>query len=157
MGDYMFIDVNKIDYNGISFNEDVLFNEDKYKSSLIRELKQVHIDGKINCNYDDNLEIHMNINGIMIVNDSYTNELIDYPFNIDLDEELENYPINEQNLLDLKEILWQNIVLEVPIRTSKSKKIETKSGDGWSIIDENSKKEDPRLDAFKALLEKGKE
>ena len=154
----MYIDINKIDYKGINFNEDVEFVEDKYEYKLFKELKDVHINGKICCNYDDNLEISMNIKGIMIINDSYTNELIDYPFNIDLDEELEDYPTNEQNLLDLKEILWQNIVLEVPISISKSKKIENTSGDGWSIIDENSKKEDPRLDAFRALLEKeGKE
>ena len=153
----MFIDVNKIDYNGINFDCDVEFIENQYKSNLIKELKQVHINGKINCNYDENIEIKMNIKGLMVINDSYTNELIDYPFDINLDEELENYPTNEQNLLDLKEILWQNIVLEVPIRTSEKEKMQSLSGDGWSIKDENSKKEDPRLDVFKALLEKGKE
>ena len=147
----MFIDTNKVDYDGLYFDEDVKFFEDKYEFKLFKDLKNVHINGKIFCNYNDNLEINMIISGIMVLNDSCTNELIDYPFNIDLNEELEEFPINEQNLLDLKEILWQNIVLEVPIRTSKSNKIETISGDGWSILDENSKKEDPRLDAFKAL------
>ena len=150
----MFLDINQIDSHGKYFDEEVVFEKDKFNSKLINDLKNVHINGKIFCNNLDELKINMNINGIMILNDSNTNELIDYPFNIDLDENLEDYPKNEQNLLDLKEFLWQNIVLEVPIRTSKSKKVETLKGDGWCLRDENSPKEDPRLDVFKALLEK---
>ena len=64
---------------------------------------------------------------------------------------------NMQNNLDLKEILWQNIVLEVPIRASKTAEVEIKKGEGWEMKDEFSKKEESGLECFKALLDEGKE
>ena len=57
------------------------------------------------------------------------------------------------------DVLWQNIVLEVPISIKKDpdKKYDL-HGDGWELVDEESKKVDPRLAPLLELLEKeGKE
>ena len=62
-----------------------------------------------------------------------------------------------QNSLDLEEVLWQNIVLEVPIRVTKTDKTNKTKGDGWELYDEFSKKDDPRLECFRTLLDEGKE
>ena len=66
---------------------------------------------------------------------------------------------NELKTLDIMDILWQNIVLEVPISYRKDpNKTYSLSGDGWELVDEERKKLDPRLAPLLELLEKeGKE
>ena len=57
------------------------------------------------------------------------------------------------------DILWQNIVLEVPIsfRKDPNQKI-SMSGEGWELVDEEKKVVDPRLAPLLGLLDKeGKE
>ena len=56
------------------------------------------------------------------------------------------------------DIVWQNIVLEVPISYStKSLDEVNKSGDGWELVDENEKKMDPRLAPLLELLDTERE
>ncbi|MBR1417074.1 MAG: hypothetical protein IJ572_04580 [Bacilli bacterium] len=63
---------------------------------------------------------------------------------------------NTQNSLDLKEILWQNIVLEVPLAFSEITKPLCTKGDGWELKSEEDIV-DPRLQGFRDLLDKEKE
>lgn len=102
----------------------------------------------------------------MLLLDAVTLEEIDYPFEIHIEEiinenneSFEEYSLNLANSLDIMSFLWQNIVLEVPIRVVKdeNKNISLK-GEGWELIDENTKKIDPSLSPFATLLESdGKE
>ena len=56
------------------------------------------------------------------------------------------------------DILWQNIVLEVPISYSTKNFADVKSsGEGWELVDENEKKIDPRLAPLLELLDKERE
>ena len=98
----------------------------------------------------------LNLNAISL-------EPIDYPFNIEISEVLgedddENVQ-NEPKKLDIMDILWQNIVLEVPISVRKDPdKKYNLSGDGWELVDEEKEKLDPRLAPLLELLDKnGKE
>ena len=44
------------------------------------------------------------------------------------------YNINNNFYLDLSDILWENIVLEIPIKVVKEGvQLETSSGKGWSV------------------------
>ena len=52
--------------------------------------------------------------------DSVTLEPITYDFSFTINDNLVDYLENSENLLDIKEFLWQNIVLEMPIRYTKS-------------------------------------
>jgi uncharacterized protein len=101
----------------------------------------------------------------MTLIDSVTLEDINHPINIEIQEE---YNINDQyfaeyykksqNILDIMAILWENIVLEVPMRATNSKDINL-SGEGWSMGSDkiNEDKIDPRLAKLAELLDKGKE
>ena len=62
---------------------------------------------------------------------------------------------NELTPLEIMDIFWQNIVLEVPIsfRKNHDEKVEM-SGEGWELVDEDKKKLDPRLAPLLELLEK---
>ena len=99
--------------------------------------------------------------GEMILVDSNSAELINYPFSCEINEILEedkkyseNLRSNNQNSLDLKEILWQNIVLEVPLNFSKTDKVSITKGEGWEL---KSESEVNQNNVFKDLLDIGKE
>ena len=144
-------------------SEEYNFTEDYYKNTNIKGLPKVHFDGKLYYDYDNNIRINGVCNGIMILSDVITLDDIEYPFEFEIDyildennEEIKEYFKKMQNTLDIMGILWQNIVLEVPMRITKSDINDIKtSGDGWELIDENEEKEeiDPRLAKLTELLD----
>lgn len=160
----MEFDLNKITEQGILIDTIISFDEEYLRVSEIKKLDNVHVSGRIYYSLTKEVIFAGNVNGNMTLVDGYSGDLIDYPFNIDLDEILANFSNEDekmgkkpQNSLDLKEVLWENIVLEVPIVVSKDNKVKTKKGEFWEVRDENSKKDDPRLECFRTLLDEGKE
>lgn len=160
----MEFDLNKITEQGILIDTIISFDEEYLRVSEIKKLDNVHVSGRIYYSLTKEVIFAGNVNGNMTLVDDYSGDLIDYPFNIDLDEILANFSNEDEkmgkkpkNSLDLKEVLWENIVLEVPIVVSKDNKVKTKKGEFWEVRDENSKKDDPRLECFRTLLDEGKE
>ena len=160
----MEFDLNKITEQGILIDTIISFDEEYLRVSEIKKLDNVHVSGRIYYSLTKEVIFAGNVNGNMTLVDVYSGDLIDYPFNIDLDEILANFSNEDEkmgkkpkNSLDLKEVLWENIVLEVPIVVSKDNKVKTKKGEFWEVRDENSKKDDPRLECFRTLLDEGKE
>ena len=96
----------------------------------------------------------------MFIEDSITLEIVPYDFEIHIEEKLddliENYQEcykTRQNVLDLIEVLWQNIVLEVPISYTKVTDAKLK-GNGWELQTQEKRLDiDPRLEKLKDLLE----
>lgn len=160
----MEFDLNKITEQGILIDTIISFDEEYLRVSEIKKLDNAHVSGRIYYSLTKEVIFAGNVNGNMTLVDGYSGDLIDYPFNIDLDEILADFSNEDekmgkkpQNSLDLKEVLWENIVLEVPIVVSKDNKVKTKKGEFWEVRDENSKKDDPRLECFRTLLDEGKE
>ena len=160
----MEFDLNKITEQGILIDTIISFDEEYLRVSEIKKLDNVHVSGRIYYSLTKEVIFAGNVNGNMTLVDGYSGDLIDYPFNIDLDEILADFSNEDekmgkkpQNSLDLKEVLWENIVLEVPIVVSKDNEVKTKKGEFWEVRDENSKKDDPRLECFRTLLDEGKE
>ena len=160
----MEFDLNKITEQGILIDTIISFDEEYLRVSEIKKLDNVHVSGRIYYSLTKEVIFAGNVNGNMTLVDGYSGDLIDYPFNIDLDEILAHFSNGDEkmgkkpkNSLDLKEVLWENIVLEVPIVVSKDNKVKTKKGEFWEVRDENSKKDDPRLECFRTLLDEGKE
>ena len=73
-----------------------------------------------------------------------------------IDDVIPQNCINEQNMLDIMELLWQNIVLEVPISITKEKDAHL-SGEGWELNNNKEDNIDPRLAELSKLLDEGKE
>ena len=160
----MGFDLNKITEQGILIDTIISFDEEYLRVSEIKKLDNVHVSGRIYYSLTKEVIFAGHVNGNMTLVDGYSGDLIDYPFNINLDEILANFSNEDEkvgkkpkNSLDLKEVLWENIVLEVPIVVSKDNKVKTKKGEFWEVRDENSKKDDPRLECFRTLLDEGKE
>lgn len=157
----MFINLNTINESGIIIDQDLLFNEDIYKTALIKGLERVHVKGKVYYSTTKEVLFNGKVEGDMLLIDSNSSELVNYPFSCEINEILEEdknfneeLRSNNQNSLDLKEILWQNIVLEVPLNFSKTDKVSITKGDGWELKSED---EVSQNNPFKDLLDKGKE
>jgi len=158
----MFIDLSKIDEKGINIDDVVSFNEDYIKNTPIKKLDDIKVKGRAYYSVTNEIVFDCHVEGIMVLEDSITLEPINYPISIDIKEILgdntEEFNKNEAKTLDIIDILWQNIVLEVPIsvRANPDKKYDLK-GEGWELISED-KNENQSLAPLLELLEKeGKE
>ena len=60
-----------------------------------------------------------------------------------------------KNTLDILAILWENIVLEVPLQFTKVEDFSKFRGDGWKLVSENELTESNN--PFSELLDKMKE
>ena len=71
--------------------------------------------------------------------DSISLEEIEVPINTDFSDFLEEIWKKDENKLDIFEFLWENIVLEVPLRFTKVKDLSKFHGDGWRLISEEER------------------
>ncbi|NMA50601.1 MAG: hypothetical protein GX951_01985 [Mollicutes bacterium] len=149
----MKIDLNELNYKDkIEVNEMFSYEEEYLKLSNIIKLDNVKVKGYIYQNEAEEYLSKVLVKGTLILPDSITLEPIEKPFEIKLDEVIDEVVENNQNTLDLKEYLWENIVLEVPIRFTKSDAKNLK-GNNWQVIEENYI--DPRLEKLKELYKGG--
>jgi uncharacterized metal-binding protein YceD (DUF177 family) len=159
----MFVDLAKVDEKGIVIDDVVSFGEEYIKKTPIQKLDNVKVTGRVYYSVTNEVVMDVKVEGVMVLLDSMDLEPIDYPLNIEINEVLseddDEKDQKELKTLDIMDILWQNIVLEVPISVRKDpdKKYHLE-GDGWELVDDESKKVDPRLAPLLELLEKeGKE
>lgn len=160
----MNIDLTKLNTSGqIIIDEVLTYDKECYKNTSIVELKPVKVSGKIFYNISDEIELDMDVEGVMILSDSITLDPINYPYSFHINEiinetneEIKDYYKNSKNTLDIMPILWQNIVLEVPISITNNEDAHL-SGEGWTLKNEDEKNIDPRLAELTKLLDEGKE
>ena len=145
-GGNMIINLAELNYKDkITIDEYLAFPSEYFAKTNILSLENIHAIGFIKQNAINEVVINLKVSGIMYLPDSVTLEKIPYNLDIDIDETLEEMQ-NPQNTIDIMEFLWQNIVLEVPIRYTKSDADNLK-GDNWKVINEDEEEEkiDPRL------------
>lgn len=154
----------KINLNKLPINIDGFYEipEDFLINTSIVKLSAIKANGIIKVNSIDEIELNLDVNGEMVLKDAITNELVNYPFSFqieeNLDENIENcakYFEKSQNTLDIIEILWENIVLEVPISFTNSSGIHL-SGKGWELnSDKKDGNIDPRFEKLNELFKGG--
>ncbi len=110
------------------------YNVPLEKNKDIIELKPVKVKGDISLNSDGDYYCNLLCNGEMLINDSISLDEVWYPFSFTIDENIDDLERNEEKFLDIIQILWQNIVLEVPLRYSVVEDIEKYQGDGWKLV-----------------------
>lgn len=149
----MFVNLEEINSNV----KDELIVEEKVKiedtfldGTSIKKLENLKLKAIIFRNSADETILSGTLSGNMHLEDSISLDDIVYPFSIELEEILEN----EANTIDILPILWQNIVLEVPLRYTNVSDLSNYSGDGWKLISEEEVKSN---NPFLELKEKFKE
>ncbi len=161
----MNINLSKIPETGLIVDEKIELNKDLYEKTEIEEIKNLSIKGSVRYDYEGILNLNLEAQGIFILPDALTLEPIDYPFTSQIDEKIENieeycgsFYEKSKNSLDISEILWENIVLEIPISVTNHKSEDLLlKGNGWELVNENKEEIDPRLAKLKELLDEGKE
>ncbi len=100
----------------IVIDETLNYDSDYLKNTEILKLDNVKVKGEITKDYENNNLITLNVKGEMLITDAITCQEVPYQFEIEIEENLEN----SLKTLDLIEFLWHYIVLEIPIRYTKS-------------------------------------
>ena len=110
------------------------FCKDELSSTNIISLDNVSINGSITKEFDD-FSLNLTVSGVMVLPCSLTLKPTNHEFSIEIEEVLgENYK-NNQNSLDIFPIIWENILMEIPIRIVNEDVSDIKlSGDGWKLI-----------------------
>ena len=154
-----------------TFKEKVEFEKDfiKEQQSLL-DLKDVIISGKgIFQEHSEHLVLNLTISGTMIVPCAHSLEPVEYDFTSDVCEEFTfdmestTDAIKVKNELDITPLVWDLIVLEIPLRVIKEGVEIQKSGASWEVITEDQLKArmqakeneiDPRLAKLQEFYKK---
>ncbi len=157
------IELSKIPITGLELNESIELEESACKKIGILNGQNIWLKGKITKNQSQEYQLNLHITGELILPDARTLEPLAYPIDIKLDEKIEeeNETIGEyfeksKNTLDIMGVLWENIVLEVPISISKGN-LDKTYGDGWELVSKTKEEIDPRLAPLRKLLDSEKE
>ena len=141
--------------SAININEQVIIDDEMLKTSNIRRLDNTMFKGRIFKDYEDNLVLEGNITGTMVLPDDITLKDVNYEFKSEIFEYIEEVFTIDKNSIDILDYLWQNILVEVPlkVRTEEDDNI-TLKGDGWRLITEeelNNRSNRPFSDLSKLL------
>ncbi len=133
----------------IDINEEVIIPKEYYTYD-IKDISPVKLNGYLYLNELDELSINLNVKCDLVLRSSITLEDVNYPLNIDITELDLDDENNKKitNSIDLLPIIWQNILIEIPIRV-------TDSSNDENISDKYIKKEeiDERLSKLKDFLD----
>ena len=121
----------------LDLDSEVIIPKEMYKDTEILDLKDVKFKGYLE-KIDNEYSLIGNVSGIMVLSDSISLEEINYEFTGEIDEKLVDFEENLLNILDITEILWQNIVLEVPLKLTNVENFDEYHGDGWKLVSEDS-------------------
>ena len=130
-----------------------------YENRDILSLSPIKVKGTIVRKENDDLElddfINVTIKGEMNLNDSISLEEVTYPFTINYEDFIEKNCLKNENILDILDFLWENIVLEVPLQFTKVRDLSKFHGDGWRLIHEDDlrKENNPFSDLLKDFEE----
>lgn len=153
----------------ISFDETVTFPEDTFFSlSNLRGLKNVRVWGDAQYFVEqDCLNVRFTVEGVMIVPCALTDVDVDYPFEEDREvaysfvkvEGGEDVIEVKKDVLDLMPVVFETIILEVPLKVVSEGAQILQSGKGWELIQDgdlvsDQEEFDPRLSKLRDLLPK---
>ena len=136
------------------------FTEEELKGTDIKSLDDLKVTGKITLDALKEIYLELTITGIMIIPCAITLKPVEYPFEVFVDGNLDEVQVDfdknikkNQNTLDIFPIIWENILMEVPMRvvSDEAESYEV-SGDGWSYTTSDCEKENSELSKLKDLL-----
>lgn len=148
----------------VFFDEEITFDSAAFaKMDHIRGLRNVTVSG--NAHYDEHLNqviADLEVDGVMIVPCSLTMEDVEIPFHTTSQEvfsfnKCEDKDVHETkgDVIELLPVVFQLILMEVPLKVVKEGIKEYPKGKGWEVVKEEDylktkqKEIDPRLAKLK--------
>ncbi len=132
----MKIDLIKLTYSQVAEIEikgSYLISKEYWGLTDIIDLKEVKAEGTITKNAAEELCLNLEVSGTMILQDSRTLDDIPYEYKLNIVKIIDENNEIKQNMLDIEPILWENIVLEVPISITKDTSSTNLKGEGWEL------------------------
>ena len=136
------------------------FPKEDLEHTGVTSIDNVHVEGTITLDSMDELHLDLVASGTMVIPCAITLKPVDYPFSISIQgtleellDEITEKTTNYQNSLDILPIIWENILMEIPMRvvSEDAKDVELK-GDGWRLITGDEEEENSELSKLKDLL-----
>ena len=158
----MIIDLTKLLTNitsSINIEEEVNLDKFILTNTAIKDLHNVYLKAKISKDADGNLVLEGSLKGTMILSDDITLEEVPYNFDTTIYEYLEETTKVINNSIDITNVIFENILVEVPSKVVKdqNRKIHME-GDGWRLITEEElskvKEKNNPFSELSKLLEK---
>ena len=129
----------------LNFNKEYLINDtiiipkSYYENSGVLDIKNLQVNGRFYYDSENEICGDFDIDGILIIKDSISDEDVEYPISIKYSDILDETLKKDENTLDLFEFLWENIVLEIPLKFTKVMDLSEFHGDGWKLISEEDR------------------
>ena len=120
----------------LTIDQDVVFDLELYHLPELKDLRNVHFSGKLYENEIEEIILSGDFFGDIIVLDAISLEEKVIKFFKNIDEKVLEGEESSKNYIDILDILWQNIVLEVPSRYTEVTDYSKYQGDGWRLISE---------------------
>ena len=150
---------NNIDKN-IIIDKQINFEKKLLENTDLIDIKNVHVTGELTKDSMNDIIIYLKITGTFILPCAITLEPVDYKFETEIDDKLENI-LEEtknnkkiENTIDILPIIWENILMEIPMKVvSPNAKPEKLKGEGWQFVTEKEiNNVNPELEKLKDLL-----
>ena len=148
--------------NKIDIDINYSFSEEELKSTEIRKLDNVSIQGIIKKDVLNNEVLDVRVKGVMILPCARTLKDVSYPFSFEINgeinkllEDLQEKSKNFENSIDIFPIIWENILMEIPMRVVSDDASDLKTeGNGWKLItdEDENRNLNPELQKLKDLL-----
>ena len=148
----------------IIVDEVFTYEEDYLKNTNIIDITPIKVTGTIKKDSSNLINIDLRATGSMNLPCSITLKPVNFPINIKINEQIdendENNLKKDENTLELKDYLWENIVVEIPLRIVSDDAYNKKyEGDGWKLITDEDKKisKNKSFEVLEQLLNKEEE
>ena len=151
---------NDIDKN-ILIDTTYSFSKEEMEGTDLLKLDDVKIVGELHKNVLGNIVLSVDVSGVMVLPCAITLKPVDYPFSLVIDDEIEKLyenieekSTNLQNTIDILPIIWENILMEIPMRVVSPDAEDIKlSGDGWKLVTDEDNKNNPLSELMDMLDE----
>ena len=160
---YDLVRLNNNIVKSIEVNEEYSFTLDELKGTDLLKLDNIKVEGEIFKNGLGNIELNLDVEGIMVLPCAMTLKPVNYPFSVqisgEIEELMENFDeisTNFQNSIDILPIIWENILMEIPMRvvSDEAKNSDMKmEGEGWKFVTEEEEKTSPLSELLEYLDE----
>ena len=158
---YDLIRLNNNIVKSIEVNETYSFTLEELKGTDLLKLDDVKIEGEIFKNSLGNIELNVGVEGVMVLPCAITLKPVNYPFSIEIsgeiDELMENFEEKErnfQNSIDILPIIWENILMEIPMRVVSEETEDSdikREGNGWKFVTEEEENKSPLSELMEYL------
>lgn len=132
----------------LEIDGEVVIPLDMIQSTQIRNLSDIKFKGEVTKLYGGDYQIAGTLTGVMVLPDDITLEDVCVNFSTEIEEKFSEFGNSDeknleivQNRLDITEFLWQNILVEIPLKVVSDKNKDlTLEGNGWRLITEEELK-----------------